>query len=258
VKPKPDTLIATLTTPNGGTAQRCQAQNRQGKQCGRPARQDFTVCGSHGAGYAKREDAGERQPVGRPVVHGLYSKTPLKSLADLREEVAELAGDLSNTDGELINAKAVVWFLLGQAEAMNAKTAMLETALEAVERTLEEAVVIRDGEVGDGELTTAQARQIAAGLVAGSKLLGGIATWTDRLLEGNVKVIGAVKTRAEIRARMAEEQAVQHFVELTRQITQIIWTLAPDDAWLDVYEARLKRDIFGPLRLELPEPETST
>jgi hypothetical protein len=253
MKPKPDKLIATLTTPNGGSAARCRATNREGRQCGRPARTGFEVCSTHGAGTKAREESGERKPVGRTPTHGLYSRTTLTSLQDLREQVATLESDLSNTDGELISAKAVVWFLLGQAEVMSGKTAMLETALEALERTLEEAVVIRDGQVGEGELTIAQARQIAAGLVAGSKLLGGIAAWTDRLLEGNVKVIGAVKTRAEIRARMAEEEAARHFAELAAKITQIIWSLAPDDAWLDAYEARLRREIFGPLKLELPD-----
>lgn len=252
MKRKPDTLVATLTIPNGGSAARCQAVNRQGSQCGKPARQGFQACGSHGAGYAKREESGQRQPVGRPVTHGLYSRVALKDLQALREQVAALETDLSNTDGELINAKSVVWFLLTQAETMNKKATMLEAALEAVEATLEAAVVTRDGEPGEGELSAAQARQIAAGLVAGNKLLAGIASWTDRLLEGNVKVIGAVKTRAEIRARLAEEEAVQHFVELAKRITGIVWSLAPDDEWIDSYESRLRREIFGPLKLELP------
>jgi hypothetical protein len=75
------------------------------------------------------------------------------------------------------------------------------------------------------------------------------------LLDANLKVITATKTRAEIRAKLAEEEAVAHFVELAKQITGIIWQMSPDDAWLDSYEARLKRELFGPLRLELPEPD---
>jgi hypothetical protein len=242
-----------LTTPHGGVAARCQATNRQGQQCGRPARKGFEVCGSHGAGYAAREEAGERQPVGRTPTHGLYSRTTLQDLHDLREEVAALGLDLNNTDEELTSAKAVVWFLLGQAEKMNAKTTMLETAVAAVERVLEEAVVVRDGELGEGELSVAQARKVAADLAAGHKLLSAIAGWTDRLLESNLKVITAVKTRAEIRARLAEEEAVSHFGELAKRITGIIWTMAPDDAWLDSYESKLRRELFTPLGLELPE-----
>jgi hypothetical protein len=176
MKPKPEKLIATITTPNGGTAQRCKAVNRRGEQCGKPARQGFEVCGSHGAGYPKREQSGERQPVGRAPTHGLYSRVALKNLADLREEVAGLALDLNHTDEEMVTLKAVVWHLLGMAETMNSKAAMLEAAVEAVEATLEETVVIRDGEEpGGAELTVSQARQVAAGLAAGNKLLSQIA-----------------------------------------------------------------------------------
>lgn len=148
--------------------------------------------------------------------------------------------------------KAITWSLLTMAEKMTAKVDMLEVAVDAVEQTLEPAVIVRDGEPGEGELTVAQARQVAAGLAAGNKLLAGIAAWTDRLLDANLKVITATKTRAEVRAKLAEEQAVAHFAELAKQITQIIWQMSPDDGWLDTYESRLRRDIFGPLHLELP------
>lgn len=251
MKAKLDNKVATLTTPKGGVAARCQAVNRQGKQCGKPARTGFQVCGTHGSGYKKREEAGERQPAGRTPAHGLYAHTPLRHLQELREEVASLELDLNDTDQEMVTLKSIVWHLLNQAERMNRKADMLEAAVDAVERTLEVANIVRDGE--EGELTPEQARQVAAGLAAGNKLLSGIAAWTDRLLDANLKVITAVKARAGVRARLAEEQAVQHFSELAAQITRIIWSMAPDDSFVDAYEARLRRELFGPLKLELPD-----
>jgi hypothetical protein len=255
MKTKPDGLEPTLTTPNGGTAARCQRVKRDGTQCGKPARVGYDVFGTHGAGYGKREREGTRRPPGRPPVHGIYAKTSLTSLQDLREEIAGIELDLDNTDGELLNIKAVVWHLLGQAEKLNAKSELLETAVEAVERTLEEAVVTKDGQPGAGELTVAQARQVAADLAQGRKMLFEIGSFTDRLLEANLKTIAATKLRAEVRAKMAEQEAVQHFAELAGRITRIIWQLSPDDAWLDTYEGTLRRELFGPLGLELPKPE---
>lgn len=254
MKPK---KVPMLTTPNGGVAARCQATNRRGEQCGRPARQGFAVCGGHGAGYAAREESGEKRPVGRPTSHGLYSRTVLKDLRDLREEVESLQLDLTDTDAELVSLKAVTWFLLAQAEKMNTKADMLESAVAAVEATLVEATIVKvGGELGAGELTVAQAREVAAGLAQGYKLLSAISSWTDRLLDSNLKVLTAVKTRAEIRAKLAEEEATAHFAELAKRITSIIWAMA-DDEFIDAYEARLDRDIFTPIGLKLPEPASA-
>jgi hypothetical protein len=252
MKTKPEGLEPTLSTPNGGVAARCQRIKKDGTQCGKAARVGFDVCGTHGAGYGKREREGTRRPPGRPPIHGIYARTTLSSLQDLREEIAGLELDLDNTDGELINIKSIVWHLLGQAEKLHAKSEMLETAVEAVEKVLDEAVVIRDGQPGAGELTVAQARRVAADLAQGRKMLYEIGSFTDRLLEANLKTIAATKMRAETKAKMAEQQAVQHFAELAKRITGIIWQLAPDDAWLDTYEGTLRRELFGPLGLELP------
>jgi hypothetical protein len=257
VKTKPDGLEATLSTPNGGVAARCQRVKKDGEQCGKPARVGFDVCGVHGAGYGKREREGRRRPPGRPPVHGLYARTALTSLHDLREEVAGLELDLDNSDAEMHTIKGVLWYLIGQAEKLNAKSELLEIAVEAVEKVLEEAVVTKDGQPGIGELTVAQARQVAADLAQGRKMLFEIGSFADRLLEANLKTISASKMRAETKAKMAEQQAVQHFAELAKRITGIIWQLSPSDEWLDVYEGTLQRQLFGPLGLELPKVEAS-
>jgi chromosome segregation ATPase len=186
---------------------------------------------------------------------GSTPNTSLTSLQDLREEIARLELDLDDTDGELVNLKAIIWHLLGQAEKINAKSELLETAVEAVAKVLEEAVVTKDGQPGAGELTVAQARQVAADLAQGRRLLFEIGSFTDRLLDANLKTIAATKMRAETKAKMAEQQAVMHFAELAGRITGIIWQMAPDDAWLDTYEGTLRREVFGPLGLELPKTE---
>jgi hypothetical protein len=48
-------LAATLRTPNGGEAPRCQAVKRDGTQCGAPARKGMRVCARHGGGLAARD-----------------------------------------------------------------------------------------------------------------------------------------------------------------------------------------------------------
>lgn len=164
---------------------------------------------------------------GRLKSTGLYSKTPLKSLEDLREEVAALELDLNDTDSEMLNPKSIVWHLLTMAGRMTTKSDMLEAA---------------------------EARQVATHLAQGYKLLSPISSWTTHLLDANLKTISATKTRAEIRAKGAEQEAVQNFTELAKRITGIVWTTAPDDGWLDAYKGRLRRELFGPLNLELPEP----
>ena len=61
--------------------------------------------------------------------------------------------------------------------------------------------------------------------------------------------------RAETSAKLAEQKSVEAFAGLAGQITRIIWELAPDSDWLDVYEDRLRRDVLGPNRLELPDAD---
>jgi hypothetical protein len=54
----------------------CTADSkRSGKRCTRKARDGFKVCGTHGAGYEQREQAGEKRGAGEgTLVHGLYAR----------------------------------------------------------------------------------------------------------------------------------------------------------------------------------------
>lgn len=69
-KPQPPQPLVERCAPSKACPEgrpRCQRwAMRDGAQwqCSRPAREGFPVCGIHGAGYAKREKAGERLPIG--------------------------------------------------------------------------------------------------------------------------------------------------------------------------------------------------
>lgn len=247
-------LEATVSTPNGGTARRCQAFRGDGTQCAKPARKGFATCASHPSDLeqAVRED--DRRGPGRPPSHGLYSRSGLTNIRELRDEVSTLELDLDDTDEELRTIKAVLWHLLTQAEKYQEKTVMLETALTAIENVLEDAAIVHKGVPGEGELSVAQARQLGVQLATGYRLVSEIDGWTAQLLESNLRAILAVKMRAETTAKLAERKSVEAFAGLAGQITRIIWELAPDSDWLDVYEDRLRRDILRPNALENPAP----
>lgn len=246
---------ATVGTPNGGTAARCTGTTKGGERCSKPARRGFTTCASHRTDDETVVEDGDRRGPGRPPSHGLYSQTTVKTLRELREEVTALELDLDDSDQEMVTIKAILLFLFAQSEKLNTKADMLEIAVEAAEATLEAVTVIRDGQPTENELTVAQARQVAAQLVQANKLLAGIAAFTDRLLDANYRTIMAAKIRSDTRARLAEQQAVRQFGELAQRLTQVVWELAPDAQWIDLYEARILRDVLKPVGLELTPEE---
>ena len=247
-------LDATVGTPNGGVATRCSGNTKSGERCAKPARRGYSTCASHRVeGEVSTQDDAPRGP-GRPREHGVYSRTAAKTLRELRTEVADLEGDLDNTDEEMRTVKAILVFLFDQSEKLNAKADMLELAVEAVEETLESAKVIRDGLPGHGELTVPQARQLGQQLAKANGLLNCIAGYTDRLLEANYRSVSLSKIRAETRAKLAEQKSLEMFSGLLAQLARLTWEIAPDSEWLDQWEARITRDILEPNRLEHPAP----
>lgn len=247
-------LDATVGTPNGGTAVRCTGTTKGGERCAKPARRGYSTCASHPVeGETPAQDDAPRGP-GRPREHGLYSQAAVKTLRELRAEVAGLETDLDDTNAEMLTIKSILLFLFNQSEKLNAKADMLELAVEAVEETLESATVIRDGQPGDGELTVPQARQVAQQLAKANALLNGISGFTDRLLDANYKSVALSKIRAETRAKLAEQKSLEMFSGLLGQLARMTWELAPDSEWLDAWEARITRDILKPHRLENPAP----
>ncbi len=244
-------LESTIAVPNGGTATRCQAHNRAGTQCLRPARAGFTVCGKHGAGTKKREDARECKPAGRPVIHGLYSKTSAKSISEIMLEVESLKADLDSSDKEMVALKAILWFLLGQSDKFLKHAEVVEKALLEIEdlcareATLE-AGVLRGAAVKD--MSTAKA--VMSEMRTGQRFLSELSSYTDRLTETAMKIVTAVKSRAETKAKLAEKKALEYFVRLARDVKEVIYDLNLDEEQLDAFEEEMKRRVFGPNRIE--------
>lgn len=247
-------LEGTVGTPNGGTATRCTGTTKGGERCAKPARRGYATCASHRVeGEVSTQDDAARKAPGRPREHGLYSQGAVKSLRELRAEVANLEGDLDNTDQEMLTVKAILVFLFDQSEKLNAKSDMLTAAIEAVEETLESTKVIRDGQPGDGELTVPQARQVAQQLAKANALLNAVAGFTDRLLDANYRSVTLSKIRADTKARQAEQKSVEQFAKLCQLIRGIVIESAPDDDWLNAFESTLERQLYSPLHLKMPD-----
>lgn len=125
--------VAMVSTPNGGAAAQCTARNRRSERCAKPARTGYAVCSSHGAGTKVREDAGEKRPVGRPIVHGLYSQRARTDIQALMESVFDTEGALANSDRGLALLKGTLWFLANQSETFVGKVATFEMVAESIE-----------------------------------------------------------------------------------------------------------------------------
>lgn len=224
---------------------RCHAVKSDGSaQCKQPAREGFDVCRFHGAGSRKREAAGERRPVGRPPIHGLYSAKGLRDVQALMDQVRELQTDLDDTDEELVALKAVLWFLLEQAGSFKGKAEELEAVLAA----LSEAATAPPMESG---LAPGDVRQLGRDIRTGHRLLNDLNSYTDRVVEAASRVIVMVKARAETRAKLAETRALEHFSKLALGVRNILWDLL-DEEQLQVFEDRLRRELMLPNNLDLP------
>ena len=246
---------------NGRVMARCQAQAKHGKgQCTQAARKDQRVRHVHGGGTKKREASGERKPTGRPPIHGLYSKRGYTDIQDLTETVHETAGALENSDRDLAVLKATLWFLTNQSEAFLGKATEFEAAADLMSGVLEAYVVVKPGRdaggedepTGRGEMTPEDAKIIGRHIATCSKLLSQIDAYVRTLADTATKTITAHKVRAEVAAKLAETKALETFVKYVQMNRGIIHELAPDDTFIDAYEARLRRELFGPARLELP------
>ncbi|WP_287417673.1 hypothetical protein [Oceanithermus sp.] len=232
-----------IQLPNGGRALRCKATLKNGKRCSNPARKGFEVCWKHGAGSGKREKEGTRKPPGRPPVHGLYSKHGLTSIRELRDQLLELGGELDNTDAALATLKATLEWLLSLADNQKDKAEKFEKLADTLAAAASEA-----RSYGDVETAVELGRDVRAAL----RLATELSSWTDRLVEAALKVINAVKQRAETRAKLAETRALEQFVKLAAGVRDIVWDLM-DEETLNVFEDRLRRELLAPKRLQLPE-----
>lgn len=246
-------LEPLVAMPNGALAPRCQAvSSRTGQQCRRAARHGFRVCSTHGAGTRAREERGERRSTGRPPTHGLYSRRGLTNIRALMEEVRALEHDLDDTDHEMVTLKAVLWHLLEQAERFEGHAATIEAAVGAVEAALAAA---ERGEDGAPVLAAVEARAVARELARGHRFLSQLEGYAMRLSEAAVRVVTMAKARAETRAKLAETRALEHFIRLVVATRNVVWDILPDAELVAVFEDRMRREILGPARLELPPPD---
>lgn len=226
-------LEPTMTLPNGGVCARCQRVKKDGRQCGNPSRVGFNVCPRHGAGFKAREDAGVALPTGRPIVHGLYSKSGLKSIHDLTGEV-EQAGNLKSTDKELATLKAALWFLLEQSDSRQQASKDLDGLLEHMR---------------DLRPSTPEGIQTARALISEARgLQVSLDSWLSRVQDGSSLVLNAAKIRAGIHLQESDGRATESFKGFMFALRSIIWDIMDDPEKLDLFDTRVQREIFDPIR----------
>jgi len=235
-------LQSFLSTPNGGVARRCQALRRAGGQCGAPARRGYSVCVRHGVGLPsrEREQALDRRPRGRPIVHGLYSRAGRRKIADVVAELEAAEVDLDNSDGELRVLRATLAFLLGQADVHEEGGDRVRRTHALLERTLSHQV-----------LEAADAAVIGRAMGEANRLLGQTESWVRALLDAARFIVKAAKERSETRAKVAEARALETLTRFIHVLRGILWDVL-DAEQLDVIEGRLVREIFAPNGLEMP------
>lgn len=249
---------------NGRVMPRCQAlSQRKGTQCTQAARRGYRVCHMHGAGTKKRVEAGERNPVGRPPIHGLYSRRTRTDIQDLSEQVYETEGALENSDRELSLLKGTLWFLANQSETFVGKVGAFEVAAEEMQSVLDNYIVVKPGRgeddtTGCGEMTPEDARIIGKNVATCFKLVTALESWVMNLADVNTKTINAHKVRAETAGKLAETaetKALAEFGRLLQLVRTVVFDSSPSDEWLEAFEARLERELYGPLNLEMPDKD---
>jgi hypothetical protein len=255
-------LAATLRTPNGGEAPRCQAVKRDGTQCGAPARKGYRVCARHGAGFTPRPATAtqrERKPGGRhhpkrvaginrkqrPEYAGTSGRIGRNSQAGRRkiaEVVAELEAaqvDLDDSDGEMRVLRGTLAFLLGQADVHEGALDKITGVYAVLERTLTHQT-----------LEPVEARAIGQAMQSADRLLGRSESWVRALLDASRFIVKASKERAETKAKVAEARALETLTKYIHVLRGILWDTISEEE-LDVIEGRLVREIFAPNGLEL-------
>ena len=241
-------LEAMTTTPSGGLTPRCQEiVKRTGKQCARPARKGFDVCSKHGAGTATQEASGTYTPVGRPSIHGLYSKrestvTP----SELTEEVYQTEDALENSDRDLAALKGTAWFLKERLESYLPQVDAFEDALMTIKH------MVQRPEGAPGKMNVQDAREIAQTIRAAGRALSMFEAPLKTLVDVQLKTITAHKVRAETKAKLAEAQALETFGNLCTALLPVFLEVLPERAMYDALEARIRREVLAPVKVELP------
>lgn len=203
----------TVAVPHGGVAARCQAANRHGRQCGRPARRGFRVCSHHGAGTAKREAEGTRKRAGRPLETGMYSKRPLEGVHTLMASVEELQRDLDNSDAEVIVAKAALWHALNLAPDAEAVRAHLQDAIE------------EGGFGGDVQQ-----------LIDAGRLVTRLENYVARLQDLAAKVVHIQRLRSQIATAAIDAKVKEQLIRDVLEIRGVLEEHLDPDTYAAIYQ----------------------
>jgi len=247
-----------ILTPTGQKARRCQHVGPKG-QCGAPAVQGELFCWRHLPGRPGRSPKPKeekrrrvREALAKEVAaevleatpsppdrttHGFYSEAGQRAIREIAQEILALEKDLDNTDRELAVLKAALVWLLGKAEDYQAKAERLSAVIDGL------SAVSTD----DVQALRALGEDLRMALRLQEDLRG----WTDRLMEAAMRVVNAVKQRAETRAKLAEARALEQFVRLVQAVRDILWDLVPEEV-LDAFEERLQREVLEAARVSLP------
>lgn len=235
-------LERTLKVPNGARAKRCTATNRNGEQCGKPAREGFNVCGSHGAGFVKRERSGESKPAGRPPTTGRYSKTAFQRILEFSEEMRGV--DFWDDFDELLILRGALKWSLERQQFMDEKKLVLEAAVP----TLEKSIVKLQTAVDDSGGFDVEARML---LRACSAALRDVAVVQAQHLQwvGEIGSLAAGVARyqnlsANTRVKLSQARVQEEFMSLLGQLRPIIHDLLGSVERIDVFEERVRSEIL--------------
>lgn len=180
------------------------------------------------------------------MTHGVYSLTPTRSYAEAAEEVSQLEDALTSSDNALLALKATLVYELERLDVLAPTSNHLEDDMEAY--------VAEVSELDDSPLSPPEARWLAREFAGWLDPLTKIDKAVGRVSDTAPKIFGAHKARAETAAKLAESQGTGYALQIIQIARRVFHEISDPDV-IAAYESALQREIFGPLRLEMPPPE---